>query len=91
MIEPVKTEESYFGSRMRTIVCPICGSDYTHEGTPRTIDSRDDYEAWEGRGTKYTRRMVFGTSLKQTILWSMQGLSKPLSIATKMMRTSMRF
>ena len=33
------------------LVCPICGYEYQHIGTPRVIDGKDGYEAgWEGRG-----------------------------------------
>jgi len=49
MIEPLKTEESYFGGKMEMIVCPICLEGYTHTDTP-TIVIGKDYEVWQGRG-----------------------------------------
>lgn len=37
-----------FGAKK--LCCPICGFDYVHFGTPKHIDGKDSYKAWEGRG-----------------------------------------
>lgn len=39
------------GSIAHAVTCPICGGDYAHPGSVRTVSGEDQYAAsWPGRG-----------------------------------------
>src|SRR5687768_14932522 len=40
----------WYHRHMLTLVCPCCRNDYQHVDGTETIDGKDYYEAWEGRG-----------------------------------------
>ena len=45
-------DETILGNLCDILVCPICQYDHTHIGTPKVVDSQDNYKAWVGRGDK---------------------------------------